>query len=121
MQGIRIIQGSTDITLSPDEWVILRDKIINDTLAFWDSVSKDVDGGILPMELASSDGKILDRDNLMNLRNKLKKILMPIFVKRMRTNFFALPSIRNLANGSAAKASMAMIIAIQTISRALPG
>ena len=75
MQGIRIIQGTTDITLTPAEWNLLRDKIIKDTLTFWDSIAQDVEGGILPLELASKDGEIIDRGILINLRNKLSRIL----------------------------------------------
>lgn len=69
-----IISGKERVELSDFEWDLLRKYIIKDTLVFWDSVSEDVDGGLLPSEL-SGISELIDRNVLYSLKSKLSKIL----------------------------------------------
>jgi len=66
--------NGTKIEFSEAEWELLRKHIITDTLNFWETVSKDIDDGILPMELAFGE-KQIDREVLASLKNKLNIIL----------------------------------------------
>ncbi|HQM96657.1 MAG TPA: hypothetical protein PK705_06600 [Clostridia bacterium] len=66
--------GKETINFTEYEWTLLRDYIIRDTLEFWDSIAKDVDGGLLPMELAGTS-EMIDRNILYALKSKLAKVI----------------------------------------------
>ena len=61
------------VRLTDAEWELLRDSIVRDTLRFWDEVSRDVDAGLVPPELAGA-GATVDRATLFSLREKLAAI-----------------------------------------------
>jgi len=69
-----LIVGNERIEFNEFEWELLKKYIIKDTIEFWDSVSQEVDGGLLPMEL-SGISEMIDRNVLFSLKTKLFKIL----------------------------------------------
>jgi len=60
------------IELTESEWDLLRNYIIRDTIKFWEDVAKDIDGGLIPAELAP-DHEMIDRVTLYNLKSKISK------------------------------------------------
>ena len=61
------------VTLTDEEYRLLSDEIIRDTINFWDSVARDVEAGMLPPEL-SGNVQSIDRKVLNSLRSKLMKV-----------------------------------------------
>jgi len=66
--------GKDRIDLTDFEWELLKKFIIKDTLDFWEGVTQEVDGGLLPPELSGSS-ELIDRNILFSLKQKLIKVL----------------------------------------------
>ncbi|RPH40351.1 MAG: hypothetical protein EHM87_22375 [Burkholderiales bacterium] len=68
-----IIYKNKRIDFSVDEWQLFTKYIIKDTLTFWDAIAEDVDGGLLPPEIAGQH-EAIDRNTLYSLKIKLRDI-----------------------------------------------
>jgi hypothetical protein len=69
-----VIIGKDRIDLTDYEWELLKKYIIKDTFDFWEGVTQEVDGGLLPPEL-SGISDVIDRNVLYSLKNKIYKFL----------------------------------------------
>jgi hypothetical protein len=69
-----LLVNNKRIDFTEFEWQLLKKQIIKDTLLFWEEVAADVDGGLLPPELAL-DNEMIDRNVLFTLKTKLMPFL----------------------------------------------
>lgn len=67
-----LLVGNKRIELTEDEWNLLRKYIIRDTINFWETTSREIDGGLIPPELAP-DHEMINRMVLYSLKSKLSE------------------------------------------------
>ena len=70
---VEIKVGNKITKFDSNEWELLLNHIIKNTLNFWDNVQKDVDGGLLPPEL-TGDFEMIDRETLHQVKAKINNL-----------------------------------------------
>ena len=70
-----LICGKERLEFTDHEWELLKKFIIRDQIEFWETIAAEVDGGLLPIELASPNLNLIDRNVLFSLKTKLSKVI----------------------------------------------